>query len=75
VLVVEGDRILLDRGYGSADLDWSIPNAPDVKLRLGSPTKQFTATLILLFRLAQPETSEPSASRSPRRTRPELWHY
>ena len=30
VLVVEGDRILLNRGYGSADLEWSIPNAPDV---------------------------------------------
>ena len=49
VLVVEGDRILLDRGYGSADLEWSIPNAPDVKFRLGSLTKQFTATLILLL--------------------------
>ena len=49
VLVVEGDRILLDRGYGSADLEWNIPNAPDVKFRLGSLTKQFTATLILLL--------------------------
>ena len=49
VLVVEGDRILLNRGYGSADLEWSIPNAPDVKFRLGSLTKQFTATLILLL--------------------------
>ena len=49
VLVVEGDRILLDRGYGSADLEWSIPNAPDVEFRLGSLTKQFTATLILLL--------------------------
>jgi CubicO group peptidase (beta-lactamase class C family) len=49
VLVVEGDRILLDRGYGSADLEWSIPNAPDVEFRLGSVTKQFTATLILLL--------------------------
>src|SRR5579872_5498272 len=49
VLVVEGDRILLDRGYGSAYLEWNIPNAPDVKFRLGSLTKQFTATLILLL--------------------------
>jgi CubicO group peptidase (beta-lactamase class C family) len=49
VLVVEGDGILLNRGYGSANLEWSIPNAPDVEFRLGSLTKQFTATLILLL--------------------------
>jgi CubicO group peptidase (beta-lactamase class C family) len=49
VLVVDGDRVLLDKGYGSADLEWNIPNAPDVKFRLGSLTKQFTATLVLLL--------------------------
>ena len=49
VLVAEGDRTLLDKGYGSADLEWNIPNAPDVKFRLGSLTKQFTASLILLL--------------------------
>ena len=32
-----------------ADLEWNIPNSPDVKFRLGSLTKQFTATLILLL--------------------------
>jgi CubicO group peptidase (beta-lactamase class C family) len=51
VLVVEGDKILLDRGYGSANLEWSIPNAPDVEFRLGSLTKQFTATLERYCRL------------------------
>ncbi len=49
VLVAEGDHILLDQGYGMADLEWNIPNAPEVKFRLGSLTKQFTATLILLL--------------------------
>jgi CubicO group peptidase (beta-lactamase class C family) len=49
VLVAEGDHILLDQGYGMADLEWNIPNAPDVKFRLGSLTKQFTATLVLLL--------------------------
>src|SRR4030095_14143744 len=28
-------------------MEWNIPNAPDTKFRLGSITKQFTATLIL----------------------------
>ena len=49
VLVVDGDQVLLDKGYGMADLEWGNANAPDVKFRLGSVTKQFTATLILLL--------------------------
>lgn len=49
VLVAKGDEILLNKGYGTANLAWDIPNAPDVKFRLGSLTKQFTAALVLLL--------------------------
>ncbi len=49
VLVMQGDTVLLNKGYGQADLEWNIPNTPEVKFRLGSITKQFTATLILLL--------------------------
>jgi CubicO group peptidase (beta-lactamase class C family) len=49
VLVAEGDKILLSKGYGSANLEWDIPNAPTTKFRLGSLTKQFTAACILLL--------------------------
>lgn len=49
VLVTKDGHALLDKGYGSADLEWQIPNAPDVKFRLGSLTKQFTAASILLL--------------------------
>ncbi len=49
VLVAEGDQLLLNKGYGMAELEWNIPNEPDVKFRLGSLTKQFTATLVLLL--------------------------
>jgi CubicO group peptidase (beta-lactamase class C family) len=49
VLVVRGDQTLLNKGYGMANLEWSIANAPDVKFRLGSLAKQFTATLVLLL--------------------------
>jgi CubicO group peptidase (beta-lactamase class C family) len=49
VLVAQGDHILLDKGYGWANLDWRIPDAPDVRYRIGSVTKQFTAALILLL--------------------------
>lgn len=49
VLVAKGARLLINQGYGSADLEWNIPNSPDTKFRLGSITKQFTATCILLL--------------------------
>jgi hypothetical protein len=29
-----------------ANLEWDVPNTPDAKFRLGSITKQFTATAI-----------------------------
>ncbi|MBI4500477.1 MAG: serine hydrolase [Gemmatimonadetes bacterium] len=49
VLVARGDQILLNKGYGSANLEWNIPNSPSTKFRLGSLTKQFTAAAILLL--------------------------
>jgi CubicO group peptidase (beta-lactamase class C family) len=49
VLVVKGDKTLIDQGYGSADLEWNIPNVPAAKFRLGSVTKQFSAASILLL--------------------------
>lgn len=49
VLVVRGDTVLLDKGYGMAVLEWNVPDVPEAKFRLGSLTKQFTATLVLLL--------------------------
>ena len=49
VLVAQGDQVLLSQGYGEANAEWDIPNAPDTKFRLGSLTKQFTAASILLL--------------------------
>jgi CubicO group peptidase (beta-lactamase class C family) len=49
VLVARGDEIILSKGYGSANLEWSIPNTPSTKFRLGSVTKQFTAAAILVL--------------------------
>jgi CubicO group peptidase (beta-lactamase class C family) len=47
--VARGSDVLFSKGYGSADLEWNIPNAPNTKFRLGSITKQFTAASILLL--------------------------
>jgi CubicO group peptidase (beta-lactamase class C family) len=47
VLVSEHEQVIFKSGYGLANREWNIPNAPDVKFRLGSITKQFTSMLIM----------------------------
>jgi CubicO group peptidase (beta-lactamase class C family) len=47
VLVAEHGKVIYKKGLGLANMEWNIPNEPDTKFRLGSITKQFTATLIL----------------------------
>ncbi len=47
VLVAENGKIIYKKGFGLANMEWNIPNAPDTRFRLGSITKQFTATLVM----------------------------
>ena len=47
VLVADNGTVVYRKGFGLANMEWNIPNEPDTKFRLGSITKQFTATLIL----------------------------
>jgi CubicO group peptidase (beta-lactamase class C family) len=49
VLVARDGKVLVDKGYGYADLEWQIADTPETKFRLGSMTKQFTAAGILLL--------------------------
>ncbi len=49
ILVARDGKILFDKGYGSANLEWRIPNDGETRFRLGSLTKQFTAAAILLL--------------------------
>ena len=46
-LVAENGKVIFKKGYGYANFEWDIPNAPDTKFRLGSITKQFTSMLIM----------------------------
>ena len=46
LVAVHGTTILA-RGYGLANAEWGIANAPDTRFRLGSITKQFTSMLIM----------------------------
>ena len=47
VLVAANGEVVFKKGYGLANREWGIPNQTDTRFRLGSITKQFTATLIL----------------------------
>jgi CubicO group peptidase (beta-lactamase class C family) len=47
VMVARSNQIVFIQGYGFANREHGIPNAPNTKYRLGSITKQFTAMCIL----------------------------
>jgi len=49
ILIAKGDAILLAKGYGPANREFSAPCTPATRYRLGSMTKQFTAAAILLL--------------------------
>ena len=47
--VVQNGRFIYQRGYGMANLDYDIPNAPEMVYYVGSDSKQFTAASIALL--------------------------
>jgi len=50
VLVAKDGQVLLSKGYGYANVELGVPNTTKTKFRLGSITKQFTATLVMQLR-------------------------
>ncbi len=72
VLVARGNEVLFSKGYGSANLEWDIPNTPSTKFRLGSITKQFTAACILrLEEMGKLKVEDPVRKYIP--DAPEAW--
>lgn len=49
LLVAEADTVLVDASFGFADLNSHVTNTPDSQFRIGSLTKPFTASLVLLL--------------------------
>src|SRR5690242_2552197 len=49
VLIARDGRVLVSKGYGMANLETETPNTPQTIFRLGSITKQFTATAIMML--------------------------
>lgn len=65
-LVAEDGKPVLRKGYGEANMEWHIANTPDTRFRLGSITKQFTATLVLqLVEKGQIDLNSPVANYLP----------
>ncbi len=46
-LVAEDGKVIFTGGYGFANMEWKVPNTSDTKFRIGSISKQFTATIIM----------------------------
>jgi D-alanyl-D-alanine carboxypeptidase len=49
VIVVKDGQVLFRKGYGLANLELGVPVKPETVFRLGSVTKQFTATAIMIL--------------------------
>jgi len=49
VMVARSNQIVFLKGYGLANRELEVANAPNTKFRLGSITKQFTALCILML--------------------------
>jgi CubicO group peptidase (beta-lactamase class C family) len=49
--VIRDGRIVYERGYGMANLDYDIPNGPGMVYYIGSDSKQFTAAAVGMLAL------------------------
>ncbi len=47
--IVRNDSLIYARGYGQANLEYSIPNSPETIFHMASVSKQFTAYSIILL--------------------------
>lgn len=47
ILIAKGEKVLVCKGYGMANIEHDVLNTPKTKFRLGSVTKQFTAMAIM----------------------------
>ena len=47
--IIKDSELVYAKGYGSANLDYNIPNTPETVFRIASTSKQFTAACIVLL--------------------------
>jgi len=49
ILIARNGKVLLSKGYGMANRELNVPNTPQMKFRIGSLSKQFTAMAIMIL--------------------------
>ena len=49
VIVAKGNKVLFRRAYGMANVEEGVPLSPEMRFRIGSLTKPFTAAAIMLL--------------------------
>lgn len=49
VLIAQGERIILQKGYGEASIEHQVPNGPKTTFQIASISKPFTAAAIMLL--------------------------
>ena len=49
ILISRDGQVVAQRSFGSANLEWHIPNSASTRFHIGSITKQFTAASILML--------------------------
>jgi CubicO group peptidase (beta-lactamase class C family) len=79
---IQNGRLVYQRGYGMANLDYAIPNSPQMVYYVGSVSKQFTAaaiaTLVLDGKISLDDPVSkymPEVSHLPRMTVRQLVHH
>ncbi len=63
VMVAQSNQIVFMKSYGFANRELEVANAPNIKFRLGSITKQFTAMCILILQEQGKLSVEDSVSK------------
>lgn len=49
ILIARNGKVLMSKGYGMANRELNVPNTTQMKFRIGSLTKQFTAMAIMIL--------------------------
>ena len=49
ILVAHDGKVLYEKGFGFANIEWNVPNGPDTVFDLASLSKQFAAAAVLIL--------------------------
>ena len=66
ILIAQGEKVLLRKGYGQANVELAVPNSPETRFHVASISKSFTAAaVVLLEQRGKLSTSDPLSKHIP----------